>query len=234
MKLNELIEIATIISAHSPNLIEGGRPLADDALHQYRNWSNTRSGSWLAAVEVLPRRLVAATVVDRFAIWNMAERMLVDIMAGSLLARVWGAILTANGRSRHDFSTERIARRNGGSGLVHQRVLKLISGTPSDSERVVRLDRILRRSSAGRICWQVIVARYGLADFVFDAISARFREEHSELAEPERALWNCTSFVCGRRFLISNFCGCRRAGRQELIGAMLRTLPASIFLEDAR
>jgi hypothetical protein len=193
----------------------------------------------LAAVQVLPRRLVAATVVDRSAIWTKAEGMLVDIMAGSLLARVWGAILTANGRARHDFSTERIAREiMADQEQVHQRVLKLmIEGPHLTLERVVRLDRIRRKIERwSDLLAGHLVCRYGLADFAFDADRALdFGEEQLRELAGTRAeqLWELY-LVCLRSTFpaIELPAGADGAGRQELIGAILRSLPARIFLDD--
>jgi len=239
LKLNELIEIAGIVSAHSPNLIEGRGPLPNDALQQYQHWSKKRSSTWLDELEALPCRLVAAAVDDRHVIWNTTEGVLVDIMVGSLLARVWGSILTASGRARHNFSAERMARdAMADQDQVHQQVLKLlIEGPYLTLERAVRLDRTRRKIERwSDVLAGHLVSRYGLADFAFDPDRALdFGEEQLREQAGTRAeqLWDLY-LVCLRSAFpdIELPNNADATARQELIGAILRTLPASIFLED--
>jgi hypothetical protein len=239
LKLRELIEFTAIISAHSPNLIEGTAPLADVALRQYRHLSKSRSTTWLADLELVPRRLAAATGPDRQAIWDGAEELFIDVMAGDLLARVWGAVLTARGRAQHEIAVERAGREALNDQLPpHQQVLKLmVDGPYLTLERVVRLDRIRRKLER----WTDLLAghlvrRFGLADFAYDVDRALdFGEEQlgEQSGTRTEQIWQLY-FLCLRTGFpdIELPSGDAAASRRELIGAILRSLPSSIFLDD--
>lgn len=190
-------------------------------------------------LDALPCRLVAAAVDDRPAIWNATEGVLADIMVGSLLARVWGAILTASGRARHNFPAERTARdAMFEQDQVHQQALKLlVEGPYLTLERAVRLDRIRRKIERwSDLLAGHLVSRYGLADFAFDPDRALdFGEEQLREQAGTRAeqLWDLY-LVCLRSTFpdVDLPDNADATARQELVGAILRTLPPSIYLQD--
>ncbi|MBI3863897.1 MAG: hypothetical protein HY290_18565 [Planctomycetia bacterium] len=111
MNLGQLIEFAAIISVHSPNLIESTDSVPEAALERYLYWSELRAADWITALDALPTEIADAPGPQRPSIWNQAEPTVVDVFAGGLTSRVWGAVLTACDRTRKSFTYERTARR---------------------------------------------------------------------------------------------------------------------------
>lgn len=240
MKLSQLIEFAAIVSADSPNLIEADFPLSDESLEHYGHWSQVRVGDWRSTLDDLPREIAAAPAELRADIWKCAEPVLVDALAGGLVARVWGSVLTACDRTRRARSAEKLARQVLAEQLeVQQRVLRLmVDGPYLTLERVVGLDRTRRRIER----WTDLLAghvirKYGLADFAFEIDRALdFGEEQlRNTGSRWESIWNLYS-VCLR----SNFPdvslpdGFQAECRDEVFRAILRCLPGALFIDDGR
>lgn len=240
MKLGQLIEFATIVSADSPNLIEAPFAISDESLQRYDHWSQLRVLDWLSTLDDLPRQIADAPAVMRADIWQQAEPILIDVLAAGLVARVWGSILTACDRTRRAFAAEKLARNVlAEQAKVQQRVLRLmVDGPYLTLERVVGLDRTRRRIER----WTDLLAghvirRYGLADFAFDFDRALdFGEEQLQNWGPRReAIWELY-FVCLR----SNFPdvslpdGIQARWRDEVLRSILQCLPGALFIDDGR
>jgi hypothetical protein len=240
VKLGQLIEFVAIISADSPNLIEAAVPISDESLRRYQHWTKLRIGDWLSRLDNLPRQITAVPALNRADVWKQSEPVLIDILAGGLVARVWGAVLTACDRNRHTFSAEKLAREMlAEQMIVQQRVLRLmVDGPYLTLERVVRLDRTRRKIER----WSDLLAghvirRYGLADFAFDVERALdFGAEQLDIIEPLReSIWDIY-FVCLR----SNFPdvplpgGDQAQWRDEIFRSILSSLSATLFFDDGR
>jgi len=237
--LRQVVELAALISAHSPNLIEAQVTPKGEALARYRDCSQVRTRNWLAALNDLPRELTEAPAALRQHVWLRAETTLVDVMAGGLVARVWGAVLAAADRSHRTLAAERIAHGAlAGQLQAQQMVLQmLVDGPHLTLERVVRLDRLRRKIE--RWCDLLVghlVRRFALAEFAFDLERALdFGEE--QLAEswgPRRhRLWDMY-FLCARSAFpdVRLPSGVQGHWREQLFQSILTCFPPELFLDD--
>jgi len=238
VKLGQMIEFAAIVSADSPNLIEANFAISDESLERYTHWSQLRVRDWLSSLDDLPRQIAEAPAAARADIWKQAEPILIDVLAGCLIARVWGSILTACDRTRRAVSAERIARDVlAAQSVAQQRVLRLmVDGPYLTLERVVGLDRTRRRIER----WSDLLAghvirRYGLADFAFEIDRALdFGEEQlSNGGSRWESIWDLY-FVCLR----SNFPdvplpeGIQADWRDQVFRSILQCLPGALFIDD--
>jgi hypothetical protein len=239
LNLRQIVELLGLVSMHSPNLIEASAPLSSDALQRYGDISQSRIRNWRVSLDELPRRLSATPAGLRPLIWQQAEVTLVDVLAGGMIARVWGAVLTACDRSRRTVNSERIARTVFTGQLeVQQQVLRLmIDGPYLTLERVSNLDKVRRRIERWTdLLVGHLVKRYALGDFAFDLERALdFGEEQLRESWGPRhhQIWDLY-FVC----LQSAFPKCRLPGgidaewREALLQSILGCFPQDLFLED--
>ncbi len=240
MKLSELIEFVAIVSADSPNLIEADFAVSNESLERYEHWSQLRVDDWLSTLDQLPRQIVAASAELRTDLWKETEPLLVDALAAGLVARVWGAILTACDRTRRAVSAEKLARQVlARQDAVQQRVLRLmVDGPYLTLERVVGLDRTRRRIER----WTDLLAghvirRHGLADFAFDVERALdFGEEQlRNSVSLWESIWDLY-FVCLRSGFpdVSLPVGPQSDWRDEVLRSILNALPSALFIDDGR
>jgi hypothetical protein len=234
-----MVELTGIVSAHSPNLIEAPGPLFEDAVHRYADWSQIRIRNWLSALDELPRDIMAIPVGLRALIWEQAEITFVDILAGGLVARVWGAVLTACDRSRRTVAAEKVARSvMAGQRQAQQGVLRvLVDGPHLERERVAALDKLRRTIERWTdLLLGHLVRHYALADFACDLDRALdFGEEQlRESWGPRRnSIWDLY-FICLR----SGFSGRRLPGgiqgiwREELLDSILGCFRPEMFDGD--
>lgn len=241
MNLRQIVELTGILSAHSPNFIETAGPIPRDALARYEDVSQIRIRNWLAMLDELPKEIMETPAHLRHRVWQRAEMMLVDVLVGGMIARVWGSVLTACDRSRRAFSAEKVARSVlAGQLQAQQGVLRmLVNGPHLTLERVVGLDRLRRKIERWTDLFMGhVVRRYALADFAFDLERALdFGEEqlHESWGPRPQRIWELY-FLCLR----SAFPDCRLPNgirgewRDELFRSMLGCFSPDLFLDDGR
>jgi len=239
LNLRQIVELTAIVSAHSPNLIEASEPISHDALRRYEDLSQVRIRNWLEALDDLPREIVEAPAARRHLVWQRAEATLVDVLAGGLVARVWGAVLTACDRSRRSLAAEKIARTAlAGQMQAQQGVLRLlVDGPHLTLERVVALDRLRRKIERWTdLLLGHLVRRHALGDFAFDLErSLDFGEEQlREIWEPRHnRIWDLY-FVCLRSAFPDTELpgGIQGEWREDLVHSILGCFPPELFLDD--
>lgn len=239
MNLRQAIELTGVISAHSPNLIEAREPLPAAALDRYRDSSLARIQSWQRSLDELPDELIKAPAGARCRIWQRAEPMLVDVLAGELTARVWGAVLTACGRARRSTAAERIAREVlKGQIEARECVLRLLTDGPFLTlERVVKLDRLQKSLQRWTdLLLGHLVRRHALKDFPFDLErSLDFGEEQlrDSWEAQQDQVWGLY-FVCLRSQFPATALpvGIYAEWRDEIFRSMLACLAGPLFLDD--
>ena len=240
MKLGQLIEFLAIVSADSPNLIESASPLSSESLQRYDRWSQLRCTDWVSRLESLPREIAAAPAENRADIWQQAEPVLIDVLAGGLLARVWGSIITACDRTRRTLSAEKLARNIVTQhDTAQQQVLRLmVDGPYLTLERVVGLDRMRRRIER----WTDLLAghvirRFGMAEFAYDIERAiDFGDEQLRNGESFREpVWDLY-LVCLRSSFPDVLLpgGEQARWREEVLRSILYCLPSELFIDDGR
>jgi hypothetical protein len=239
LNLRQIVELLGLVSVHSPNLIEAGAPLSRHALERYGDCSQSRIGNWRVLLDELPRRLSATPAGLRPLVWQEAEVTLVDVLAGGMIARVWGAVLTACDRSRRTVASERIARAAlAGQLEAQQQVLRLmIDGPYLTLERVSSLDKLRRRIERWTdLLVGHLVKRYALGDFAFDlerALDFGDEQLRESWGPRQNRIWDLY-FVC----LHSAFPASRLPGgieaewRESLLQSILGCFPHDLFLED--
>jgi hypothetical protein len=239
VNLGELIEFAAIVSSHSPNLIDRSEPLPEQALERYLHWSELRAEEWSSALAALPTEISAAPAAQRAALWLKAQPTFFDVFAGSLVARVWGAVLTACDRQRKTLSAEKTARTALAShDQVQQQILRLmVDGPYLTLERVVALDRIRRKIERwSDLLVGHIVRRYGVSDFTYDADRALdFGDEQLQQNRGARQdqVWDMY-FLCLRSAFPDTVLpdGIQGERRNEILKSILNSLPERLFLSD--
>ncbi len=239
MNLRQVVELAAIVSQHSPNLVEASAQLSDAALSRYCDASQAQIRNWLVALNDLPQEIIATPAEWRHHVWRRAEATLIDVLAGGLVVRVWGAVLTACDRSRRTIAAEKVARTVLSSQLqAQQRVLRLLMDGPHLTlERVIGLDRLRRKIErwtdllVGRL-----VRQHALADFAFDLERALdFGEEqlHDLWGQRHNQIWDLY-FVCLRSAFPDRKLPAGISGelRDELLQSILGCFPGELFLND--
>ena len=147
MHLRQLLEFAGLVSTHSLSLIESAPRLPREPLERYWSASHARMRLWMIYLADLPRTLVQATTARRNRIWEATEPILVDVLAGELITRLWGAVLISCDRRAGRTQSESLARSVFVRHLcVRQELLHLmVDGLHLSVESVSRLDRVRRR-----------------------------------------------------------------------------------------
>ncbi|MFN0198608.1 MAG: hypothetical protein ACKVT0_17820 [Planctomycetaceae bacterium] len=219
MSLRMMIETATLISAHSADVIYDPDALADEALYRY--WRNAREchGYWLSRLNpvagplaAIPAMLIKGEIpVSRepavpaaHANNSSPDRSLTsviqDVFTSEILIRIWTAILTAHDHVQKGKQTEPIAR-NVLIGQLQIRRYALESmvsnlgdpGTNQTIEDVNQIDAFRRRCE--RWCDLLIghlLYQFPVEEFAFDIDRARdFGEQHLQerFKNSEHVIW---------------------------------------------
>lgn len=236
--LRALVELTALISAHSPNLIESARPLPVDALQRFWSCSRAQGRLWTARLVDFPAELATTSPERCRELWLRTLPLFADILAGNLVTRVWGAVLSAADIASGNMCGEPIAR----SALLQHatarnRALRIMSrcseATEADVAPVDQLRRRLERWTD--VLLGHLVHRYGLEEYAFDAERARdFGEEQIQDSwkPADVHVWDLY-LVCLRTSLPDvDLPGGRLADlRDEIARTMLSTFPQEAFLD---
>ena len=239
MNLRQIVELTGIISAHSPNLVEAPGRIPRAAVARYGEYSEARARLWLTVLDELPRQITRASPGERPLVWDRAEAMLVDVLAGGLVARVWGAVLTSCDRARRTVSAEKLARSALSRQLQAQcKVLELlVAGPHLTLERAAGLDRLRRKIERWTDLWLGhLVGRFALTDFAFDLERALDfgQEQLGEIWEPRRQnLWQLYFMCLHSVFPASPLPGGEHdVLRDDLFRSILSCFSRELFLDD--
>jgi hypothetical protein len=184
LNLRSLLEFNVLISSYSPNLIETRTKLSLDALQRYWSCSRAQSRLWLSRLTDFPAEIAAASPERREIVWRRMQPLLADVLAGELVSRVWGAVLSAGDCALGQSYGEPIARNVlAQHEAVRNRALQLLldgSGLPMDE--AASIDLLRRRLERWTdVLVGHLVRRYALSGFAFDLERAReFGEEQLE------------------------------------------------------
>ena len=170
MHARELVELAALVSAHGPLLIDNQQPLPPGCIEQYWVVSKSRLDRWARSLKQLST--AAAGAKDRLSIRGVCE----EVLTGEVLTRVWTAVLTARDRQRGTELSEPVARSVylGHLEARHRVLTLLVSGPGIDAEEAVKLNRLRRRSER----WtDLLIGRlgteYDLSELAIDPDRAR-------------------------------------------------------------
>jgi hypothetical protein len=170
MHARELIELAALVSAHGPVLLQSDTEISARGIEQYWTSSKVRLDRWIRSLKGFTQQ-TNSDVRRGGHQWPEVRGVLEEILTGEILTRVWTAVLCAYDRSRGTDNAEPVAR----SVLIghieaRHRVLTLLTREANiEAKAVVNLNRIRRRSER----WtDLLVGRAGgvreVAEFAVD------------------------------------------------------------------
>ena len=147
MHARELVELAALLSAHGPVLIQSGQRIPADSIQQYWTASKVRLDRWAWSLRNFADRADEYAPHCR-AQWPPIRGVLEEILTGEVLTRVWTAVLCAHDRRRGADEVEPVARSvMTGHMEARHRVLNLmVRGRGIDAEAAVKLNRLRRRT----------------------------------------------------------------------------------------
>ncbi len=170
------VEIAALVSACSPRVIDGGQCLPEGTLEKFWDRSQRRLKLWLSALNHYQREYLRVPPDEHLQLWNDLEPVLEDIFVSEVLTRVWGAVLTAMDQVRGTRVSEPIARNVLIGHLdARKRALQLlVTDTSLNVSHLSNIDRIRRRVERWTdLLLGHLVERHQVDDFAFDPIRAR-------------------------------------------------------------
>lgn len=146
MQANELMELAAIVAAHGPVLVEGPTRLTAHSLEDYWTTAKIRLDRWTRALAAWSQPHRSGSSNTLLPEKHPPAGLFEEVLTGEVLARVWTAVMCAYDRRRGQCEVEPLAR----SVLVGQlearnRVLTLLLRGTFDPLESQRLDQLRRR-----------------------------------------------------------------------------------------
>ncbi|MCC6127557.1 MAG: hypothetical protein IT426_21580 [Pirellulales bacterium] len=187
----ELVELAAIISARGPALVNGADHISESGLEQYWTASKVRLDRWCRGL-----RNFATLSGDpkwRQFNWPRIRGVMEEIISGEMLTRVWAAVLCAHDRRHKLGEAEPIARSVLLGHLeARHRVLTLLLNTPGlELKAAAKLNRLYNLSEQ----WTDMLVGYlvgagDVSEFAFDPARARdfARDFRDQGAHPGRRI----------------------------------------------
>jgi hypothetical protein len=193
MHARELIELAALVSAHGPVLVQSDAQIPARGIEQYWTISKVRLDRWTRSLKDFTRQAAGSRPSEHE--WLEARGVLEEILTGEILTRVWTALLCAYDRSRGTDEAEPVAR----SVLIghieaRHRVLAIMAqGAKLEAKAAVKLNRLRRRCER----WtDLLVGRLGgvqdLSEFAADPQRAQDFAEDAPCRrgfEPSHLAW---------------------------------------------
>ncbi len=176
MNNRQTVEIAALISAFSPHIVEGTEPLPAGTLEKFWDRSQRRTKLWLMAVTRYQRQYASVAPDEHLQMWRDLEPILEEIFVSEVLTRVWCAALTARDQAQGTRTHEPIARNVLLGHLdARRRALQLlVTDTTLGIEHLTNIDRIRRRVERWTdLMLGHLVETYQVDDFAFDPVRAR-------------------------------------------------------------
>ncbi|MDA0659243.1 MAG: hypothetical protein O2931_01935 [Planctomycetota bacterium] len=152
MRIHDLLDLASLLTAQGPMLVELVPQLPMEKLEQYWVAAHCRTERWVKCLHEGERQLMQVPLRDRPAIWDTLEPTAVEVIATDTLTRIWAAILISWDAYHKSDEASPIARSCYISHLeARNRVMQLMvkwRGAASDlSNRWNRLRRTAERTT---------------------------------------------------------------------------------------
>jgi hypothetical protein len=175
MHARELVELATVVSAHGQVLIQSGRPLSPDGLEQYWTASKVRLDRWSWWLRHFSER--ASDEVRRRGVeWPEVYGVMEEVLTGEMLTRAWAAVLCACDRRQNSDAHASTGRSVliGHMESRHRVSMLMLKFSGEESEAGIRLNRLRRRVE----CWTDVLIGHlactaDVAEFAFDCNRAK-------------------------------------------------------------
>ncbi len=180
MHTRELMELAAIVSAHGPVLVQGRGRVSECGIEQYWVASKCRLDRWYRALKAFDRsaagRAAARDRSPRSPAPPFPDALLEEILTGEVLARVWAAVLSAYDRRRGTQEAEPIVRSVliGQFEARHRVLTLLVRASNINTAWAMRLNALRRRCER----WTDLLVGYltgleDVADFAVEPDRAR-------------------------------------------------------------
>jgi hypothetical protein len=239
MTLRQILELLTLISAHGPNLVESSFEPPAGALARYWNHSKAQSRRWKTQLDACRILLEHPASADHYLIEIQVEPVLTDILAGELIARVWGALLAAWNERAHAGLSASISSNVLASTLESRRsLLRLLVDRPGELDHpLARLDRLRRRLERWTdLLIGHLVYRYRTDEYAHDLERALDfgREQIDLLPDPmEPSVWDLYLLCLRTSFPATPLVGGPSGeARDEVIQSILACIPSTAFMTE--
>ncbi|MBN1590102.1 MAG: hypothetical protein JW888_11350 [Pirellulales bacterium] len=148
MHASQLLELAALVSAQGPVLVEGPGTLGPSSLEQYWTASQCRFDRWSKALKELGSQAADPGPDWSQVGWPTLRATLEEVLTGEVLTRVFGAVVTAYDAYRNTDQANPIVRSVMIGHLeARNRVLRyLVSGPGVNGEEAFKLNRLRRRT----------------------------------------------------------------------------------------
>lgn len=186
MHARELLELAAIVSAHGPLLVEATGRLPASSLDDYWSASKCRLDRWSRSLKQFSDT-PPGDRNQRALRWPAIAGVLDEVLTGEVLTRVWTAVLCAYDRRRGQCEAEPVAR----SVLIghlegrHRVLMLLVKSQAIGAQEAVKLNRLRRRCERWTdVLLSHLWSLHDLAEFAFEP--DRAREFADDLHEQSR------------------------------------------------
>ncbi|MBN1910940.1 MAG: hypothetical protein JW818_14435 [Pirellulales bacterium] len=147
MHARELVELAALVAAHGPTLIQDEVVVSDSAIEEYWAASKCRLDRWAHRLHAMPTDGNEVATGWHETTWPAQRTVFEEIFTGELLARVITAVSSAYDRRRRTEQINPVARS---ILLAHlearnRALYHLVRGSAIRAEEAFRLDRLRRR-----------------------------------------------------------------------------------------
>jgi hypothetical protein len=174
MHARELVELAAIVSAHGPALIESGQQIPEPSIEQYWTTSKVRLDRWAWRLKTFVADSTDAR--RRQDLWPEVRCVIEEILTGEMLTRVWTAVLCAYDKRCGAAEAEPVARSVliGHTEARHRVLTLLVRATEIDADAAQRLNSLRRRTERWTDLLVGHLARlHDISEFAFEAERAR-------------------------------------------------------------
>lgn len=235
MNNRQIVEVAALISAFGPHIVEGHEPLPTGMLEKFWDRSQRRLKLWLMAISRYQRQYANVAPHEHLEMWRGLEPVLEEIFISEVLTRVWGATLTARDQARGTHHTEPIARNVLLGHLdARKRALQLlVTDTTLGLEHLTNIDRIRRRVERWTdLLLGHLIESYQVDDFAFDPVRAREFGAQQLLQSSERPreqVWVLLLVGLRMAFPASQVAPPQEFIQEEIVDSILACFPPAAF-----
>ena len=169
MHARELVELAAIVSAHGPVLVQSGQQIPEQSIEQYWTTSKVRLDRWAWRLKTYATDAVDAQ--RRKNLWPEIRTVIEEILTGEMLTRVWTAVLCAYDRQCGMSEAEPVARSVliGHMEARHRVLSLLVRSTEIDPEAAEQLNRLRRKAERWTdLLVGHLVRMHDVSEFAFD------------------------------------------------------------------
>jgi hypothetical protein len=171
MHARELVELASILSAQGPVLVNTPQ-LSTHGVQQYWTASKCRFDRWARNLKSFAADASQLDVSAERTQWPYVRSVLEEILSGEVLTRVWTAVLCLYDRRHGGKELESLARSImiGHLEARHRVLMLLVRGPGVDAEGAVKLNHLRRRTERWTDLLVGHLVRYGdVAEFAIDS-----------------------------------------------------------------